>query len=142
VPGKSLGGLERRVDVLRARFVSGLTYLEGVARALDITVNELRTQLRAGKSVADLAQEKGVSAEQVKSSVLAVAGAALDQAVANGRLTAERAAAAKQALQNLPADHFLSLGAQGKLRLPREGTPGASNTLPRPAIPMLRGASL
>ncbi|MHB1132928.1 MAG: hypothetical protein ACYC4L_11125 [Chloroflexota bacterium] len=141
VPGNGLGRLERSVDALRARFIGGQAYLEGVAQALNTTVDDLKTQLRSGKSVADLAQAKGVSADAIKTAVLAAAGAELDQAVANGKLTAERAAGVKQNLESMPADHFLMLGGHGKLRLPKAGAPAGAEFLPRPGMPAPRGTS-
>lgn len=68
------------------------------ADALGMTPQDLMTELRAGKSIADVATEKNVDLQQVITKVLAAAKAKLDTAVTNQQLTQ---AQADQIYQNL-----------------------------------------
>jgi hypothetical protein len=61
------------------------------ASVLGLSPEELRSQVQAGKSLAQIAQDKGISRDDLKSRLIAVQKARLDQAVANGRLTSEQA---------------------------------------------------
>lgn len=73
--------------------------LETVAQTLGMSVDELRAALQGGKTVADLAQEKGVALETVVNAILAERKTQLDQAVAAGRMTQEQADAILAKLQ-------------------------------------------
>ena len=66
--------------------------------AIDIAPKDLRTELQAGKSIADVAGEHGVSLNDVKSRITYDARAKLDQAVSKGRLTQEKEDAALKKL--------------------------------------------
>jgi hypothetical protein len=59
-----------------------------IATYLGLTQAELRTQLRAGKSLTQIAQAQGKSVSGLQDVIYASAKKRLDQAVANGRLTA------------------------------------------------------
>jgi sugar-specific transcriptional regulator TrmB len=61
------------------------------AEALDMTKEELRTELKSGKSLADIATARGVSVETLKKDITTAVDAKLDEAVANDKLTQERA---------------------------------------------------
>ncbi|MDA8218026.1 MAG: hypothetical protein M0Z94_10470 [Dehalococcoidales bacterium] len=80
---------------------------EAVAKALGMTQEELRTALRDGKSIADLASEKGITAEQIKTAVVDATKARLDQAVAAGNLTQAQADRILQTVKDMPAESFL-----------------------------------
>ena len=58
---------------------------------LGITPQELRSELRAGKSLAQIARAHGKTVEGLVDAVVAPARARLDAAVANGHLTQQRA---------------------------------------------------
>jgi uncharacterized protein YaiL (DUF2058 family) len=64
---------------------------DAAASALGLTRDQLTQQLDAGKSVADLAQAKGLSAQQVRDRMLAAGRASLDAAVRSGQLTQAQA---------------------------------------------------
>lgn len=64
---------------------------EIVAAALGMSVEELTAALREGKTVADLAAEKGVVLDTIVEALMAPRREALSQAVASGRLTQEQA---------------------------------------------------
>jgi DNA-binding CsgD family transcriptional regulator len=59
-----------------------------VASYLGLTGTELRTQLRAGKSLAQIATAQGKSVDGLKAAILAAAKSKLDRAVSDNRLTA------------------------------------------------------
>ena len=61
--------------------------LDAAATALGLTTEELRTELRAGKSLATIAGEQGVEVGKVVSALVADAKARLAQAVTDGTLT-------------------------------------------------------
>lgn len=71
--------------------MAGGHMLETIAEQLDMTVDELRAELRAGKSVAQLAEEKGVALETIVEAIVADMSEVLAQAVESGRLTQEQA---------------------------------------------------
>jgi hypothetical protein len=69
--------------------------LEAAADALGMTVDELTTQLWGGKTLADLAEEKGIDLAEVQSAVQAAQEAAMrekiEQAAEDGTITQEHA---------------------------------------------------
>jgi hypothetical protein len=79
---------EHRRDLVRKGIV------ESAAEALGMTFDELKAELQTGDSIADVAGEQGVSLDTVKAEITADAEAKLRVAVANGRITQERADAA------------------------------------------------
>ncbi|MZP29789.1 hypothetical protein GTO91_08730 [Heliobacterium undosum] len=70
-----------------------------VADLLKMTQDELKTELKAGKSLAEIAQAKGVAKEDLVAKMVAAAQARLDEAVSNGKITAEKAAQMKEAMK-------------------------------------------
>jgi hypothetical protein len=62
-----------------------------LAKALGVTEAQLRDQLRAGKSIADIAKANGKSLDDVRSSLKADAKAQADKAVKAGDLTQKQA---------------------------------------------------
>ena len=70
------------------------------AAAIGIAPKDLRTELQAGKSIADVAGEHSVSIDSVKSQITADAKAKLDQAVSKGRLTQDKEDAALKKLDD------------------------------------------
>jgi len=57
------------------------------AKALGVSVDDLRAALRDGKSIADIAKDKNVAVSDVVDAMVAAAKADLDQAVKDGHLT-------------------------------------------------------
>ncbi|GLX68664.1 hypothetical protein [Paenibacillus glycanilyticus] len=70
-------------------------HLDTVATALNVTEDELQTELKAGKTIAAIAEEKGISEDTVISALKTAINAQIDQAVTDGKLTAEEATAQK-----------------------------------------------
>jgi polyhydroxyalkanoate synthesis regulator phasin len=65
--------------------------LSVAADKLGMTVDELVTELQAGKSIADVAGEKGIDVQTITDAYLAQLEESLNQAVTDGKLTQERA---------------------------------------------------
>lgn len=65
--------------------------LDAVATALGIDASELRDALESGKTIADVAADKGVDVQTVIDAIVADMSSHLDQAVADGKLTQEQA---------------------------------------------------
>jgi hypothetical protein len=76
----------------RGSFVPGARVKERGAAAtyIGITRQELRTELRSGKSLAQIATAHGKTADGLVNAMLAPAKARLDKAVQNGRLTQQQ----------------------------------------------------
>ena len=62
-----------------------------VADILGMTPQDLRTELQAGKSLAQVAEAKGISRDTLKAKLLEAHKTRIDAAVAAGKLTAEQA---------------------------------------------------
>lgn len=65
--------------------------LTAAATALDLTEDELRTELRSGSSLADVAAAQGVDVQTVIDALVAERTAAIDQAVTDGQITQDQA---------------------------------------------------
>ncbi len=89
------------------------------AGALGITTDELRSALRNGQTVAQLAQAHNTAEQAVTSAALAAAKTQLDQAVANGSLTQAQ------------ADDIYTRLQQAGLRFDGPGGRNAGRRLPR-----------
>jgi hypothetical protein len=84
--------VDRSRPVLGAR-IARPRFVARAAAYLGITAAELRTELRAGKSLAQVATDHGKSAAGLKSAILAAVKARLDRAVSAYRLSADRESA-------------------------------------------------
>jgi hypothetical protein len=71
------------------------------AKTIGVTTKELVTELRTGKSVAQVAGEHGVSTQTVVNALVNGADTRVDQAVANHTLTSAQASAIKAKLPAL-----------------------------------------
>jgi transposase len=99
-----------------------------IAKALGITEAELRTEVQTGKTIAQIAQAKGVSLNTVVDAVVAAETERLKQAVTDGRITQEQADAKIEQLKtNLPQMF------QQTLPLPGKRGPGGRGLLPNNA---------
>jgi hypothetical protein len=71
---------------------------EQVQSLLGIDASSLRTELQSGKSLADIAQAKGISKETLVEKIQAAISSNLDQAVADQQITADKAVKIKENL--------------------------------------------
>jgi hypothetical protein len=75
--------------------------LEVAADTIHVDVKELRTDVRNGQSIAQVAQSKGVDPKTVVDAMVKAADAKIDALASSGRITAERAAKIKQRVPDL-----------------------------------------
>jgi polyhydroxyalkanoate synthesis regulator phasin len=90
----ALGRLGHRAFGLFDRHGFGLGrfwLLETAAHALGLSPDELRERLRDGRTLADIARERGASVDALVDALVEEATAAIDDAVARGRLSEDRA---------------------------------------------------
>jgi uncharacterized membrane protein len=87
------------------------TMFDTAAETLGLTPEELFTELRAGKSPAEIAEEQGVDVEALYDAMRAARGEAmqqaLQQAVEDGRITQEQADQMLERLENRPSPEEL-----------------------------------
>lgn len=81
-------------------FYIQLNVHEIAAQTLNLTPEALRAELRQGKSLAQVASERGVARDVLKNAIVGAHREAINQALANGRITQEQA---DRAVQNLEA---------------------------------------
>jgi hypothetical protein len=74
--------------------------LDVSAKAIGISPQVLKTELQAGKSIAEVAEAHQVPVQDVQQALVDAATAKLNEAVANGRITQERA---DKVIARLPA---------------------------------------
>ena len=65
--------------------------LEAAAETLDLSEDDLRSALRDGDSLAEIAEEQGVAVDDLVTALVAAAEERLAEAVEDGRITQERA---------------------------------------------------
>ena len=65
--------------------------LDAVSSLLGITSDELKTELRSGKSLAEIATEKGVDTQKVIDAIVAEMTEKVNEKVAEGRITQDQA---------------------------------------------------
>jgi polyhydroxyalkanoate synthesis regulator phasin len=85
---------------LRIGVAGVVTSLDAAADLMKISREQLATELRSGKSLAQVASDHGVTRDQLKAALLGEAKTKLDEAVRNGRMTQAQADEAYAALQN------------------------------------------
>lgn len=71
------------------------TAAEAAATTIGVQVSDLKDALKSGQTVAAFAESKGVSTQSVIDAVVKAIGDRIDQAVTDGKVTADRAAKAK-----------------------------------------------
>jgi uncharacterized protein (DUF433 family) len=89
-----------------AGFAISQAALDAAAQKLGMTTQALMTELRGGKTLADVAKEKNVSTDDLKAAIVKTVGAQIDQAVKDGKLTQAQADKAKTELNNLSLDQL------------------------------------
>ena len=93
-----------RAKLAGKRFAKAHTRtVEAAAQAIGITPDELRTALKGGQSVAQVAQSKQVDPQKVIDALVSAGTARVDQAVTAGKIKAERAAKIKERLPQAAA---------------------------------------
>lgn len=112
--------------------------LDAAAKALNLTTDQLTTQLRSGQTIAQLAQARGTTEQAVTNAALAAAKAQLDQAVKAGTLTQAQADSSYARLQQEGARLLTQAGhgpgGRGGPRQAPGNSPAPANP-PAPASP-------
>jgi polyhydroxyalkanoate synthesis regulator phasin len=85
-----------------------------VAQQLGMDPQDLLTELRSGKSLADVAKAKGVDPQTIIDSLVTAANAKIDDAVKNGKLDQAKADEMKQKLPDHIKDLVNHQGFEGK----------------------------
>ena len=83
------------------------------AESIGVTIEQLRDAVLGGQTVADFAAAQGADAAAVQADVAGALTDAIDQAVANGRVTEERAASARERVDDVAERFMTSLPRQG-----------------------------
>lgn len=125
--GRGFGGGPQLAGVQQAM-------LDAAAKALNLTTDELKTQLRSGQTLAQLAQANNTTEQAVTNAALAAAKTQLDQAVANGTLTQAQADAAYAEIQQRGL-MLKGPGGHGRGGRGQGGTPTDPATPSTPASP-------
>lgn len=87
--GERRHGPERRGD--RGQMLVRRDMIQAVSTKLGVTPQDLMTEMRSGKSLAQVAQAHNVSRDDLKATMTATLKADLDKAVAAGKLTQAKA---------------------------------------------------
>jgi hypothetical protein len=77
------------------------TAVEATAGAIGVSVDELKAGVPDGSTIADYAASKGVPLDEVTSAIVSALSDKLDQAAADGKISAERAAKVEERLPEL-----------------------------------------
>ena len=106
--------------------------LDAAAEYLGVTDEELREALQSGKSLAEIAAEKGKSVDGLKDALLAEAQTRLDEAVADEKLTREQADRILERLRE-GIDDLVNASGENRFRFHFRGHgPGFGGPLPAP----------
>jgi hypothetical protein len=70
---------------------AGKLMLDTAANTLGMSPRDLLGELRDGLTLAEIAQQKGIDPNKLKTAMLAAANTRIDEAVKNGRLTQDKA---------------------------------------------------
>lgn len=113
----------------------GKISLESAAAAIGMTVEELRDELRSGKSIAQVAAARGVDTQKVIDALVAAATKRIDEAVAGGRLTAEQASTLKADLEQRITDRVNRVRPEGSRPGRHHGGRPGDEAEPTPSTP-------
>ena len=106
--------------------------LDAAAEYLGVTDEELREALQSGKSLAEIAEEKGKSLDGLKEALLAEAQTRLNEAVADEKLTREQADRILERLRE-GIDDLVNASGENRFRFHFRGHgPGFGGPMPAP----------
>jgi hypothetical protein len=96
--------------------------LDTAANMLSMSSGDLQGELRDGLTLAEIAQQKGVDPNKLKTAMLAAANTRIDEAVKNGRLTQDKADELKAKIEK-QLDLSKHFPLPGRSNLPQATTP-------------------
>ncbi|MDF9407704.1 YckD family protein [Pelotomaculum isophthalicicum JI] len=76
--------------------------LDGMASALGITTEQLKTEMQAGKKIQDIVTGQGMTMDQFYQKMLELKKAEISQAVTDGKMTQEQADKMLQRMEQSP----------------------------------------
>lgn len=97
----------------RAHRIARRIAARAAAASIGVTVEQLRNAVLGGQTVADFAEAQGADAAAVQADVAGALSDAIDQAVANGRVTEQRGTTAKERVDDVAQRFMTSLPRQG-----------------------------
>ena len=98
------GGIFGRPWAMVARMHQGSdAVFDAMAKRLGETKQDLESQLSAGKPLSEIAQEKGVSEEELRHTVVSTLKPRLDEAVKGGKITPKMAEAVLHRMEQTPS---------------------------------------
>lgn len=89
--GRGKGGPKGQGQSQRGEGALLKSAMDAASKSLNMTTADLQTELKAGKSIADVAAEKKVDVATVKQAMLSAAKTELDTQVKDGKLTQDQA---------------------------------------------------
>lgn len=90
IPGL-FGGFHGKKQGVKYDFKDFGRGLDGVAKALGLTTDQLKSEFKSGKKLPQIIAEKGLTNDQFHQKMLEIKKEALSQAVSEGKLTQEKA---------------------------------------------------
>lgn len=84
-------------------WLNGETVVKAVAEKLGMTADDLKAELKSGKRLAEIAEDKNVSEQDLRAAVVDAVKPRLDEAVADGNLTQKQA---DQIVSNIQKGRF------------------------------------
>ena len=98
---EATSGTHQKAGMMRVTGMRGYDYIQSVLKNnLSMTDEEITAGLNSGKTMYDLAKEKGMTEDQFKAALLEERTKAVDKAVADGTITTEEGASLKETLKN------------------------------------------
>ncbi|MBC9785171.1 DUF2680 domain-containing protein [Heliobacterium chlorum] len=93
--------VERKADPSKANGKRGMigNHFQKVTEILNMQPNELKDEMKAGKSLAEIAQSQGIAPEDLKAKMIEAAKQNIDSLVQQGKMTQEKADQVKQGLE-------------------------------------------
>ncbi len=116
--GKGFGGFDRGL------FGRGNNLLSTAADKLDMSLTDLLTELQDGKSIADIADEKGVSTQDIVDAYITELKEDLEAAVEDGNMTQKQADWMLEQAEERAVDQLSSTWEGGFWGFPGGGRPG------------------
>lgn len=118
----------KRRDVWARRPHLGKKLLDSIAQKLGVDTKELVGELRSGKSIADVARDKGVDPQSIVDEIVSSITGRIDQRVADGKMSQEQADVMKQNLSQRVTDFVNKVHGQHKKGAPPQGEQAPPST--------------
>ncbi len=111
----------------------GKKLVEGIANDLGMAPKDLMTELRTGKSIANVATEKGIDPQKIINDVVGAIDGKIDQRVADHKMEQAKADTIKQNLPQRVTDFVNHVWGQGRAHAKAGGTDQAPPSTEAPS---------